>query len=44
MIHTGGLYIRRNFVAVEDAEVVASLRNAGAIPLALTNVPELCMW
>ncbi|KAL1417554.1 hypothetical protein MTO96_026771, partial [Rhipicephalus appendiculatus] len=30
--------------AVEDAPTVAFLRAAGAIPLALTNVPELCMW
>ncbi|KAH8025253.1 hypothetical protein HPB51_005604 [Rhipicephalus microplus] len=30
--------------AVEDAPAVALLRAAGAIPLALTNVPEMCMW
>ncbi|XP_037570127.1 fatty-acid amide hydrolase 2-A [Dermacentor silvarum] len=30
--------------AVEDAPSVALLRAAGAIPLALTNVPEMCMW
>nr|XP_037277892.1 fatty-acid amide hydrolase 2-A-like [Rhipicephalus microplus] len=30
--------------ATEDAPSVALLRAAGAIPLALTNVPELCMW
>ncbi|XP_049268601.1 fatty-acid amide hydrolase 2-A isoform X6 [Rhipicephalus sanguineus] len=30
--------------AVEDAPAVAFLRAAGAIPLALTNVPEMCMW
>ncbi|KAL1417546.1 hypothetical protein MTO96_026765 [Rhipicephalus appendiculatus] len=30
--------------AMEDAPSVALLRAAGAIPLALTNVPELCMW
>lgn len=28
----------------EDAPSVARLRAAGAIPLVLTNVPELCMW
>ncbi|KAH9382072.1 hypothetical protein HPB48_022569 [Haemaphysalis longicornis] len=28
----------------EDAPSVARLREAGAIPLVLTNVPELCMW
>lgn len=30
--------------ADEDAPCVALLRAAGAIPLVLTNVPELCMW
>ncbi|XP_049267379.1 fatty-acid amide hydrolase 2-A isoform X2 [Rhipicephalus sanguineus] len=30
--------------AIEDAPCVAMLREAGAIPLALTNVPEMCMW
>ncbi|KAH6934943.1 hypothetical protein HPB50_002309 [Hyalomma asiaticum] len=30
--------------AAEDAPSVAFLKAAGAIPLALTNVPELCMW
>ncbi|XP_037569837.1 fatty-acid amide hydrolase 2-A [Dermacentor silvarum] len=30
--------------ATEDAPSVALLRAAGAIPLALTNVCELCMW
>ncbi|CAN7944368.1 unnamed protein product, partial [Ixodes hexagonus] len=30
--------------AERDAAVVGHLRNAGAIPLALTNVSELCMW
>ncbi|CAN7941135.1 unnamed protein product, partial [Ixodes hexagonus] len=30
--------------ADKDAAVVALLREAGAIPLALTNVPELCAW
>lgn len=30
--------------ADHDAEVVTLLVNAGAIPLALTNVPEMCMW
>lgn len=44
MIHTSGLHKRREIKAVEDAEAVALLRQAGAIPLALTNVSELCMW
>ncbi|KAF2901283.1 hypothetical protein ILUMI_04901 [Ignelater luminosus] len=44
MIHTAGLYRRREIVAEEDADAILRLRNAGAIPIALTNVSELCMW
>lgn len=44
MIHTSGLWKRKNIYATEDADAVLSLRNAGAIPIALTNVSELCMW
>lgn len=41
---TAGLYSRRNFIAEEDADVVHLMREAGAIPLCVTNVSELCMW
>lgn len=41
---TAGLWIRRNFIAEEDADVVRLMRMAGAIPLCVTNVSELCMW
>ena len=44
MPQTGGLLSRRHFVANEDATAVARLRAAGAIPLGVTNVSELCMW
>ncbi|XP_074040360.1 fatty-acid amide hydrolase 2 isoform X1 [Leptinotarsa decemlineata] len=44
LLHSSGLVKRQNNIAAEDAKVVASLRNAGAIPIALTNVSELCMW
>lgn len=44
MIHTAGLYRRREILAEEDADTILRLRNAGAIPIALTNVSELCMW
>ncbi|CAH1100064.1 unnamed protein product [Psylliodes chrysocephalus] len=44
LIHSSGLIKRRHIIAEEDAKVIASLRNAGAIPIALTNVSELCMW
>ncbi|XP_066968821.1 fatty-acid amide hydrolase 2 isoform X1 [Macrobrachium rosenbergii] len=41
---TAGLWIRRNMVAEEDADVVRVMRGTGAIPLCVTNVSELCMW
>lgn len=44
MIHTSGLHRRKEIKATEDADAIALLRQAGAIPLALTNVSELCMW
>lgn len=31
-------------VAEEDADTVKVMREAGAIPLCVTNVSELCMW
>lgn len=30
--------------ATKDADVVARIRKAGAIPLLVSNTPELCMW
>ncbi|CAG9828033.1 unnamed protein product [Diabrotica balteata] len=44
MIHSSGLVKRKHIIAGDDAKVVARLKNAGAIPIALTNVSELCMW
>lgn len=44
MLHTSGLYERRNIRAEKDAETIALMRQAGAIPFALTNVSEVCMW
>ncbi|RWS18248.1 fatty-acid amide hydrolase 2-like isoform X3, partial [Leptotrombidium deliense] len=44
LLLTGGLYSRRNTIAEEDSEIVANLRNSGAIPIVNTNVPELLMW
>ncbi|XP_065286035.1 fatty-acid amide hydrolase 2-A-like isoform X2 [Dermacentor albipictus] len=39
-----GLCSRRGSLAECDADAVAALRSAGAIPLAVTNVSELAMW
>jgi fatty acid amide hydrolase 2 len=44
MPNTSGLLSRRDLVVTEDATAVARLRAAGAIPLGVTNVSELCMW
>src|SRR3954451_17395801 len=41
VICTGGTKGRANFVPKDDATAVARLRNAGAIVLGKTNVPEL---
>lgn len=44
MPNTSGLVSRRKVVATEDCITVHRLREAGAIPLGVTNIPELCMW
>ncbi|KAK9887732.1 hypothetical protein WA026_000049 [Henosepilachna vigintioctopunctata] len=44
MIHTAGLVARKHIIASDDATTVKHLKNAGAIPIALTNISELCMW
>lgn len=41
---TSGCVRRKDIVAHEDAPVVKNFRKAGAIPVALTNVPELLLW
>ena len=41
---TAGLVARTGLRAQHDAPVVARMREAGAIPMAATNVSELCMW
>ncbi|KAJ8712102.1 hypothetical protein PYW07_004944 [Mythimna separata] len=44
MRHTLGLLCRHHVRAHEDAECVRLLRDAGAIPVAVTNVPEVNKW
>jgi fatty acid amide hydrolase 2 len=44
MPQTSGLVSRRSFVSPSDATAVARLRRAGAIPLGVTNLSEVCMW
>jgi len=44
MPQSSGLVARKGFVADQDATAVARLRAAGAIPVGVTNLSELCMW
>ena len=44
MPNSGGLVARKDVVATGVAPAVARLRTAGAIPLGVTNLSELCMW
>ncbi|MCS6899424.1 MAG: amidase [Myxococcales bacterium] len=44
MPHSSGLMARKHLRATRDAPAVARLRAAGAIPLGVSNVSELCMW
>lgn len=44
MPNTGGLVARQGRLAERDSVAVARVRAAGAIPLGITNVSELCMW
>lgn len=44
LLHTAGLVARRAVRATEDSAGMAAMRAAGAIPFALTNVSECCMW
>ncbi|XP_026495503.2 fatty-acid amide hydrolase 2-like [Vanessa tameamea] len=44
MLHTLGVRARKSARADEDAECVRLVRAAGAIPVAVTNVPEINKW
>jgi fatty acid amide hydrolase 2 len=44
MPNTSGLVARKGVLASGDAPTVARLRAAGAIPIGVTNISELCMW
>ncbi|EDO36046.1 predicted protein, partial [Nematostella vectensis] len=44
MPHSSGLVERKNVISEHDSEVVENLRQNGAIPMAVTNCSELCMW
>lgn len=44
MPNSAGLVSRAAFRSVESAPAVQRLMDAGAIPLGVTNTPELCLW
>lgn len=44
MLHTAGLWLRRNIRSSKDSDAMRLMREAGAIPFAITNVSECCMW
>lgn len=44
LLHTSGIWNRRNIRGEKDARAMELMRRAGAIPFALTNVSECCMW
>lgn len=44
LLNTAGIYYRKDYRSPEDATVISLMRKAGAIPMALTNVSECCMW
>lgn len=42
--HTAGLFSRQGIKGDSDANAIVLMKQAGAIPLAVTNISELCMW
>lgn len=44
MPQTAGLTSRKGFINTTDATAVVRYKKAGAIPLGVTNLSELCMW
>lgn len=44
MPNCAGLVSRSSFRATESAPTVQRMIDAGAIPLGVTNTPELCLW
>uniref|UniRef100_A0A2L2XVC0 Fatty-acid amide hydrolase 2 n=1 Tax=Parasteatoda tepidariorum TaxID=114398 RepID=A0A2L2XVC0_PARTP len=41
---TAGLYKDKDRTAEKDGDAPALYRSAGAIPVTVTNIPELCLW
>jgi fatty acid amide hydrolase 2 len=43
-LHTLGIMARQNVKGKVDSETVRRMKQAGAILICKTNVPEICMW
>lgn len=43
LLWTCGIWNRKDIRSYEDSDAIALMRKAGAIPFALTNVPEFCL-
>ncbi len=44
LFYTSGAPARKGIKASEDASVIKFVRKSGAIPVCITNVPELLLW
>ncbi|GBM74901.1 Fatty-acid amide hydrolase 2-A [Araneus ventricosus] len=44
LAQTAGLVKAKGHLAEEDGDAPAMYRKGGAIPVTVTNVPEICMW
>ncbi|GBN24919.1 Fatty-acid amide hydrolase 2 [Araneus ventricosus] len=44
MIQANGMKRYKDRIKPQDSDTAALYRKAGAIPVTVTNVPELCMW
>lgn len=42
--NTGGMVRRKGSKAERDCESVQKMKSCGAIPVAITVIPELCLW
>ncbi|XP_067206035.1 fatty-acid amide hydrolase 2-like [Linepithema humile] len=41
--YTGGILSRKEIKATRNAEIIELIRNAGGIPVCITNIPEWCL-
>lgn len=43
MLHTAGVWARKDIRADQDSDAIALMRKSGAIPFVLTNISEGCL-